>query len=318
MGDHPRYIPEGALVEVTTRTLQGRFLLRPSRDLNEIACGILARAASMYDVGVVDFKVLSNHCHLLLLPANAEQLARFMCYLNGNLAREVGRLHQWRERLWSRRYRAIIVSDEAEAQVDRLRYLLENGCKEGLVRSPREWPGASGVEAILRGRPVRGWWFDRSAEYEARRRGEAVSKYAHGEEVTLTLVPLPCWANMPGEGYRRRVSELVESIETETRNRLRDEGRSVVGEKRLLRQHPHDAPARLRRSPAPRFHAATASMRKALELGFHDFRVRYRQAAEDLRKAGRAADFPPGCFLPRPPFNRRGDPDLATLAASAR
>lgn len=33
MGNFPRYIPEGWLVEVTTRTIQGRLLLVPSRDL---------------------------------------------------------------------------------------------------------------------------------------------------------------------------------------------------------------------------------------------------------------------------------------------
>ena len=38
MGRKLRYIPEeGALVEVTCRTLQGRLLLRPSPELNDIA-----------------------------------------------------------------------------------------------------------------------------------------------------------------------------------------------------------------------------------------------------------------------------------------
>lgn len=40
-----RYVPPGSLVEVTCRTIQGRFLLRPSRELNEIVYGILGRAA---------------------------------------------------------------------------------------------------------------------------------------------------------------------------------------------------------------------------------------------------------------------------------
>jgi hypothetical protein len=100
---------------------------------------------------------------------DAKALARFMCFFNGNLAKEAGRLYKWRERFWSRRYRAVVVSDEPEAQIGRLRYLLANGCKEGLVRSPKEWPGASGTEALMTGKPVRGWWFDRSV-YE---KGEA-------------------------------------------------------------------------------------------------------------------------------------------------
>jgi REP element-mobilizing transposase RayT len=311
MGNAPRYVPEGTLVEVTTRTLHGRFLLRPSRELNDIVCGILARAVALYDVGVVDFKVLSNHMHLLLLPTNAQQLAGFMCYLNGNLAKEAGRLHGWRERLWSRRYRAIVVSDESDAQVDRLRYLLEQGCKEGLVRSPREWPGASGTESLLTGEPIRGWWFDRSAEYEARRRGESVAKYAFAEEVGFELAPLPCWRDLPVEDRRRRVEILVREIETRTRKRLSDQGRSPLGRRRILGQHPHDAPPLPSRSPAPRFHAATPSMRKALERDYYEFRVWYRQASEELRAGRLDCEFPPGCFPPRLPFQARRAPPFA-------
>jgi hypothetical protein len=61
MGNPPRYVPGPCRVEVTTRTVHGRFLLRPSRDLNDLVIGILARAAERYDVGVVAFVALSNH-----------------------------------------------------------------------------------------------------------------------------------------------------------------------------------------------------------------------------------------------------------------
>ena len=53
--------------------------------------------------------------------ASAQRLASFMNYLNSNLAREAGRLIRWREKFWGRRYQAILVSQEAEAQIGRLR-----------------------------------------------------------------------------------------------------------------------------------------------------------------------------------------------------
>lgn len=61
MGNDPRYVPPGSLVEVTTRTIHGRLLLVPSRDLNDIVCGVLARALSRYRVELVDFKIMGNH-----------------------------------------------------------------------------------------------------------------------------------------------------------------------------------------------------------------------------------------------------------------
>jgi REP element-mobilizing transposase RayT len=283
MGNFPRYVPEGSLVEVTTRTLQGRFLLRPSRDLNDVVYGVLAKAAERYDVGVVHFVALSNHMHALLVPRDAQALADFMTYLNGNLAKEAGRLHDWRQKIWGRRYRAVVVSDEPEAQVARLRYLLDQGCKEGLVRSPREWPGASGTEALLTGERIRGLWFDRTAEYEARRCGESFGKYAYAQEVGLELVPLPCWEALPAEERQRRTAEMVREIERETRERLAKGGRSPMGRKRIERQHPHEAPACSSNSPAPRFHAHCPSMRKALEIAFYEFRIWYREAARQLR-----------------------------------
>ena len=84
-----RFIPEGgALVEVTCRTVQGRFLLKPTNELRSIVIGVLARAQKLYPVELHAFVFLSNHYHLLLSVDNALRLARFMNYLNSNLARE--------------------------------------------------------------------------------------------------------------------------------------------------------------------------------------------------------------------------------------
>jgi hypothetical protein len=47
-----------------------------------------------------------------------------MGYVNSNLARKVGKLVGWREKIWSRRYQAIVISSEEVAQVERLKYVL--------------------------------------------------------------------------------------------------------------------------------------------------------------------------------------------------
>src|SRR3954462_10076672 len=62
MGRKLRYLPEGgALVEVTCRTLQGRLLLRPDPELNDIAAGILGRSQRLYPVDIVGYIVMSTH-----------------------------------------------------------------------------------------------------------------------------------------------------------------------------------------------------------------------------------------------------------------
>jgi len=126
MGRPIRYLPsEGSgLVEVTCRTVQGRYLLTPSPELNEILLGALGRAQQLYRVGICAFAFASNHFHLLLRVESTRQLALFMGHFNSNLAREAGRLVRWREKFWGRRYQSIPVSDEEAAQVERLRYVL--------------------------------------------------------------------------------------------------------------------------------------------------------------------------------------------------
>jgi hypothetical protein len=39
----------------------------------------------------------------------------------------------WPDKVWTRRYQSIVVSNEEMAQVERFRYLLSHGVKEGLV-----------------------------------------------------------------------------------------------------------------------------------------------------------------------------------------
>ena len=95
-----RFIPEGgALVEVTCRTIQGRFLLKPTAELKPLILGVLGRAQRLYPLEIHAFVFLSNHYHLLLNVETALQLAQFMNYFNSNLAREVRNYVQLKPRI---------------------------------------------------------------------------------------------------------------------------------------------------------------------------------------------------------------------------
>ncbi len=154
-----RFVPDNAsLVEVTTRTIQSRLLLTPTPQLNRIIIGTLARASRRYEVGVVAFAFLSNHYHLLVRVKDAERLARFMTFFNSKLAREVVRLTDWKDKVWSRRYQATVVNNEEAAQAARLFYVLSNGVKENLVARVGEWPGVHAAPALLAGTALDGVW----------------------------------------------------------------------------------------------------------------------------------------------------------------
>jgi hypothetical protein len=299
MGRPLRHLPRpGCVVEVTCRVMQGRFLLRPSPELNELVLGVLGRAQELYQVDVFAYVFTSNHFHLLLGPPDELALARFMCFLNGNLAKEVGRLHGWREKLRGRRYRSVPLLDE-EVEVARLKYLLAHGVKEALVRSPGEWPGASCLASLLTGKPAVGYWFDRTAEERARRRGEHPGRYDHATKYEVILAPLPGWQGL-SEGQRRDlVAEVVRQIEEEGQAQ---HGGQVLGREAVLAQDPHGSPASFHPSPAPAAHASTDAARQWWRATYRAFAEVYRAAADLLRQGILDVAFPEGCFPPARPY----------------
>jgi REP element-mobilizing transposase RayT len=303
-----RFVPPGgSLVEVTCRTLQGRFLLRPGRELNEIVVGVLGRAQQRYGVELVAVVVMSNHFHLLAWVPDALVLARFMGYLDGNLSREVGRLYDWPQTIWGRRYEAILVSDEEEAQVARLEYLLALGTKESLVRRPEDWPGVHCARNLRNGTALEGLWFNRTREYAARRNRKKINKYSYAESVSMEFAKLPCWAHLSDHEYQARIVDLLDGLAEKSACERSTRGRRLPStstcQKRICRQHPHsrlDQAAEKRAAPA--FHAHRNRVRRLLRRAYADFLSAFRTAAEQLRNGDRTVRFPPGSFPPGLPF----------------
>src|SRR5215210_2301900 len=105
-----------------------------------------------------------------------------------------------------------LARNEEEAQIARLKYVLGNGVKEGLVEKVSQWPGVHCVRALVEGETVEGYWFNRSQEYAARQRGQDFGRLTYATPEVLTLSPLPCWKHLAEETRRRLVAELVAEI----------------------------------------------------------------------------------------------------------
>jgi putative transposase len=298
-----RHIPANSVVEITTRAIHGRFLLRPSPKLTAVLLGIVGRALARYGILLHAFFFASNHYHLIITVPDVRSLALFMSYLNSNTAREVGRMYGWKEKVWGRRYRHIEILDE-DAQIERLDYVLEQGCKEGLIADPREWPGATCVHALLEDTPLQGLWYDRTAEWYARRRGEDFAEDKYAEKVEFELTPLPCWSDVDPEERCRRVLVLVEDIVQRTRESNLVKGRQPLGAARLQAQHPHDHPDTIKKSPAPRCHTTERERWIRFVQEARAFRDEYSAAAERWLDGVRDVVFPPDCFPPPLTFMR--------------
>lgn len=295
------------LVEITSRCQQGRMLLRPNPTIKRVAIGCLARAQQKTpEIGVVGFNFQSNHYHLLLTAYEPKHLSKFMGSVQSNLAREICKFHDWGDKVWARRYRSICVSEEEEAQIARLRYLFEQGCKENLVMSPRDWPGASCVNTLITGhRDIQGDWYDRTGLYRANQRGKGAKLDDFKELLDLQLVSLPCWSHLSREEYAAECLDLVETIEKETRERHEEESTRVLGVTAIVNTHPHTRPEKVKKSPAPLVHAHDPEVRQEMIDRCREFSVAYWACSKALREGDTDVQFPEGSFPPPLPYVSR-------------
>ena len=87
-----------------------------------------------------------------------------------------------------------------------------------------------------------GYWFDRTRESAARRRGETFGRYEYATAETVELDPLPCWKHLPVEEQHRRVASLVRSIDEQAAARRHAAGIRSLGVAAVLAQNPCTVP----------------------------------------------------------------------------
>ncbi len=280
---------------VTVKTFQERMLLTPSKRVNEVIGGVMAKAVELSGVEVHGFVVMSNHLHVLV-TAKGASLSKFMEYFLGNTARKVSKLVGWSGAFWQRRFDFSPVLDDATAE-ERLSYILSHGVKEGLVRRPEEWPGLSCLEQLKRGGAMvyRFFcWARRWRKGQLKAGGEDMWSDALAEEVRLTLSPLPSWRGLTGEQRRRKVEGLISDIVNEGKARFK----AVVGVKKVTSQDPKYQPEKKKKTPRPLCHASTKQARVEFREKLRSWMAAYSEASKRFRNEEWTVPFPPWAFRP--------------------
>jgi REP element-mobilizing transposase RayT len=280
---------------VTARVFQGRFLMRPGPKVNQIVGGVLARAVRLCGVELHAYVVTSNHLHLVS-SARDGRLSIFMRYLLGNLSRKLGPLVGWHGQFWERRFAAEPILGP-ESEVGRLTYLLSHGVKEGLVRSPFDWPGASCLEQLLTGEDQSFPFFAWAQRWRNGRLLDGGRDRFHErwmQTETLRLAPLPSWRELPEAHRRQRLLAIVEAIE----KKGRETHPRVLGLAGMAKENPQRRPERQKRSPEPWCHADSLSAWASYRATYRMFATWFRAASSRFLAGELLAEFPPRAFRP--------------------
>jgi REP element-mobilizing transposase RayT len=279
---------------VTVRCFQRRLLMRPSGETIEVLGGVLARAARLNGIELFVFAFASNHLHLLV-RAPSGNLPRFMQHLLTNVSKKLGNLVRWRGRFWERRYSAEPVLDET-ALLERVRYILAHGVKEGLVRRCDEWPGLNSLSMMWNGKPRVFRWFNWTRKSKSRAASRESSRFAEAwaERERLELTPLPVEALRTRGALRRFVRNATREIEAQaSRMFVRVLGRDVV-----LRQHPHRRAQWREPTPRPRCHTTLAELRIEYLQRYRAFAAAFFEASRRWIRLDLSASFPDQAFRP--------------------
>lgn len=211
MRDLRCYDPE-YYCEVALRSNDGGFAFDlQDRRLTEEIYGVFARAAHTYGVAVLAFQFMSNHYHGLYGYASPAQIASFLAFLHGNLAR-LGHRHAGTcGKFWAEPKVRAVARDEASV-ARRLRYILGQACAAGLVDHPIQSPGASSVDAMLFGATLEGVWVDRARRCRDRLRLRAGAKSPAAYETRLALpIAVPhCWAHLSAGELREKYRGIAD------------------------------------------------------------------------------------------------------------
>jgi REP element-mobilizing transposase RayT len=174
--------------------------------IRNIIGSCMARGIAMFGVHVYGFVWMSNHVHLLL-RAPRGNLAEFMAYLNGQIAVNVNRFLGRKHQLWSRRYAAAQVLDDA-AELEMLGYLLANPQNAGLVNSIDEWPGLSSATFFFQQREQRFLCFDRTT-WRDEGRPDDIAPFL--STVKLEHKLLPQLSSLDKKELRQRLRHLIKA-----------------------------------------------------------------------------------------------------------
>ncbi|MBN2342633.1 MAG: transposase [Deltaproteobacteria bacterium] len=265
---------------VTNRTEHEMLFLLPTQKINELILFWLAKAKEKKGkaIQLYSFIFMSNHYHMLLQDPEGE-LADFIGYFQGNLAKAINKELKRKGRFWSREYDDVIVDGEEEF-LNRIAYIAANPVKAGLVTKPDMWKGISSIPYETTDRAIVGNGLDVTAYNNARRHGRKADKKKF-EETYIFAISTPPMVN--SKTAKQRFDYLKKLISEAGINARKQRGaKPSLGMKKVLQQSPFHRPASPARGARFKIMSFCKDRKKELENAYKLFVSFYRECCQQL------------------------------------
>ena len=224
---HVRFVEPDVPLHIISRVAQGRFLLRPTPELLDIAHGIIGRALWVYrdkNITLYAAAFMSNHIHMML-SGDAKYVARFIGYIKRELSNRWGNRKEikWPGAMWEEYIATALTTPESQEVC--LRYILAHGVKEKIVERSEEWPGVHAARTLRSGVPETGRWFEgtafgRKQDVENRKKNpQPIDREEYHTTYEVDYAPIPVRAAMAAERYRQWIGEMLDHIAAEWREK---------------------------------------------------------------------------------------------------
>ena len=280
---------------VTIRTQNAKLYMVPSKELNQIVGGVLAKYQQKYKIIIYGLIFLSNHYHLLLKAPKAN-LWSFEQAVNREIAKRVNRYLKREGHFWARRYDEQIVVQKADV-LTALLYIVCNAVKHKLINNPLSWPGLSCIKQLLSEKDETYYYTDYTAYSKAKLKDKNVNINDFKIKYTLKITPIPTLANL---SYKKRIKFLKAKIAKEL-SKYKEEISSFLGKEKILKQNPFSRPRVVSKRKRPICYTKDylAKLNFIKEI-YKPWNETYQIASEEFRKGVLDACFPE--FSIKPPL----------------
>ena len=281
---------------ITVVVVEGRCLLRPQEEINDIFETALGRALEIVEVEFHCGVVNVNHYHLVLSDLDESRLGEFMRELNQVAAVELNRHHTKDGPVFRAHYHDEPI-DDADEILNSMAYTLTNPVKDGLVRTMKDWPGYVTRIGEIGGEPRR---VMRGTAHEYSKRSKLEASY----KIRAVMPKVFRDAGVTPAAFRARLGEACKRWERKWRKALRDddshEGFKTTSELRSLpTNRPTPRPKRKTDLDLARRRRQLTALRRRRRARYRAFLEAYEEALRAWREGDREVEFPYGVYKMR-------------------